>query len=42
MVALKKDVKKIPGVHGSMVSIKTYHSYMVELDDEFVKLCESL
>jgi predicted ribosome quality control (RQC) complex YloA/Tae2 family protein len=42
MVALKKDVKKIPGVHGSMVSVKTYHSYMVELDDEFVKLCESL
>ena len=42
MVALKKDVRKIPGVHGSMVSIKTYHSYMVELDDEFVKLCESL
>lgn len=42
MVALKKDVKKIPGKHGSMVSVKTYHSYMVELDDEFVKLCESL
>lgn len=42
MVALKKDVKKIPGMHGSMVSVKTYHSYVVELDDEFVKLCESL
>jgi predicted ribosome quality control (RQC) complex YloA/Tae2 family protein len=42
MVALKKDVKKIPGMHGSMVSVKNYHSYMVELDDEFVKLCESL
>jgi predicted ribosome quality control (RQC) complex YloA/Tae2 family protein len=42
MAALKKDVKKIPGMHGSMVSIKTYTSYIVELEDEFVKLCESL
>lgn len=42
MAALKKDVKKISGMHGSMVSVKTYTSYMVELEDEFVKLCESL
>ena len=42
MVAVKKDVKKIPGTHGSLVSVKTYTSYMVTLDDEFVKLCESL
>jgi predicted ribosome quality control (RQC) complex YloA/Tae2 family protein len=42
MVAFKKDVKKITGMHGSLVHVKTYTSYMVTLDSEFVKLCESL
>ena len=42
MVAFKKDVKKITGMHGSLVHVKTYSSYMVTLDSEFVKLCESL
>ena len=42
MVAYKKDVKKIKGMHGSLVHVKTYTSHLVTLDSEFVKLCESL
>ena len=41
-VTLKKHVKKIPGLYGSYVRLKTYQTKYIDIDDDFVNMWDNV
>ncbi len=38
---MKKNVKKIPGIHGSKVMLTKYKTLFVNLDEKFVNIWDN-